>query len=77
MKRVAIAAAVLIFGAIFALKLIANKPDAKFSAHFRDAWSTCKGLYPDAKGKDFDDCVSRMVTAYESFPDRRDREISN
>jgi hypothetical protein len=71
MKRVAIAAAVLIFGAIFVLKLTANKPDAKFSAHFRDAWSTCKGLYPEAKGKDFDDCVSRLVAPYVFFPDRK------
>jgi len=71
MKRVAIAAAVLIFGAILALKLAANKPDAKFSAHFRDAWSTCKGLYPEAKGKDFDDCVSRMVASYGLFSDRK------
>ena len=71
MKRVAIAAAVLIFGAIFALKLTANKPDAKFGAHFRDAWSTCKGLYPEAKGKDFDDCVSMLVAQYVLFPDRK------
>jgi hypothetical protein len=71
MKRVAIAAAVLVFGAIFALKLTANKPDAKFSAHFRDAWSTCKGLYPEAKGKDFDDCVSRLMVSYALFPDRK------
>ena len=69
MKRVAIAAAVLIFGAIFALKLTANKPDAKFSTHFRDAWSTCIGLYPEAKGKDFDDCVSRLVASYVLFSD--------
>jgi uncharacterized protein (DUF2237 family) len=69
MKRVAIAAAVLIFGAIFALKLTANKPDAKFPAHFGDAWSTCKGLYHEAKGKDFNDCVSLMVKSYSLFPD--------
>ena len=71
MKRVAIAAAVLIFGAIFALKLTANKPDEKFNAHFRDAWSTCKAIYPEAKGKDFDDCVSRLVVSYMSFPNRK------
>ncbi len=71
MKRVAIAAAVLIFGAIFALKLTANKPDAKFDAHFGEAWSTCKGIYPEAKGKDFADCVSRLVASYALFPDRK------
>lgn len=71
MKRVAITAAALIFGAIFVLKMAANKPDAKFSAHFRDAWSTCRAIYPEAKGKDFDDCVSRMVVAAESFSDRK------
>jgi hypothetical protein len=71
MKRVAIAAAVLIFTAIFALKLTTHKPDAKFSAHFSDAWSTCKGLYPEAKGKDFDDCVSRLIASYALFPDRK------
>lgn len=53
MKRVAIAAAVLIFGAIFALKLTANKPDAKFSAHFREAWSTCKGLISRGQRESF------------------------
>ena len=71
MKRVAIAAAVLIFGAIFVLKQTANKSEAKFSAHFRDAWSTCKGLYPEAKGKGFDDCVSQLVASYALFPDRK------
>ena len=71
MKRVAIAAAVLIFGAIFVLKRTADKSDAQFSAHLRDAWSTCKGLYPEAKGKDFDDCVSLLAAPYALFPDRK------
>lgn len=71
MKRIALAAAVLIIGAIFASKMTANKPDAKFYDQFGDAWSTCKGLYPEAKGKDFLDCVSRLRASYALFPDRK------
>ena len=71
MKRVAIAAAVVLIFGVISAKMTANKPDAKFSAHFSDAWSTCKGIYPEAKGKDFDDCVSRLVASYALFPDRK------
>jgi hypothetical protein len=36
----------------------------KLDAHLRAAWATCRGIYPEAKGDPFADCVSGLMLPY-------------
>jgi hypothetical protein len=47
-----------------------SESSKKFETKLRSVWATCKAIYPQAKGSDFENCISLSMTADVFLPEK-------